>query len=91
MKAGSLGSGDFSKLYCPCGFSPGEMGIQIYDGIARDTGGSHLYDFPAAVNSCGSPDCKFLYTFILLCNKYWEKKSLQKGNKTREKVPMKAA
>jgi len=50
--------------------------MQIYGGIARDAGGSHLYDFPAAVNSCGGPGRKFLCTFIflLLYSKYREEK-----------------
>lgn len=61
MGASWFKSGSFSK-HCPCARANGNADWWC----TRDTGGSHLYVFPAAVSSCGSSHCKLLYFLLLL-------------------------
>lgn len=65
---------------------PGETGMQIYDGTARDTGESHLHDFLASMSFCGNTDCKepkiVVYFHLSTVMKQWRgKKSFQEGRK----------
>lgn len=49
---------------------PGEMGMQIYDGISKGCRRESLYDFLASVNCRGNPDWDepkiILCTYIFL-------------------------
>lgn len=70
---------------------PGEVGMQIYDGISKGCRRESLYDFLASVNCCGNcvwEEPKIIVYFHLspvMKQVSGKEESFQEGNKAGEK------